>query len=61
MEGPVLEIPSTEGYEHYTETFVDKHNYVVNDYTSRLYKYGKDSKSISLNAYAAICPDFLLN
>lgn len=61
MEGPVLEIKNDNESEFYTETFVDKHNYVVNDYSSRLYKYGKDSKSISLNAYAAICPDFLLN
>ena len=35
---------------------------VVNDYESRLYKYEDGGKSyISTKAYAAICPDFLLN
>jgi hypothetical protein len=37
---------------------------VVNNYSDRLYEYkrvGKSNTSISKHAYAAICPDFLLN
>jgi len=35
---------------------------VINDYESRLYTYKNGGESsISSTAYAAICPDFLLN
>ncbi len=68
MEGPVIET----GGKYYTETFVtqgkDKSNgcLVTNNYEDRLYEYkytgeGSSENSISVNAYAAICPDFLLN
>ena len=68
MEGPVIET----GGKYYTETFVtqgkDKSSgcLVTNNYEDRLYEYkytgeGSSENSISVNAYAAICPDFLLN
>ena len=60
MEGPVISLKNS----FYTECFLNQNNqFVVNDYDDRLYKYVKtDSESsISTNAYAAICPDFLLN
>ena len=63
LEAPVIE--STEGY--FTECFVTQNSdkrEVSNDYDKRLYFYKNvknTTKSISGNAYAAICPDFLLN
>ena len=54
------------GREVGTKKTVEGGQLVVNDYEDRLYKYKftkeTDSENaISLNAYAAICPDFLLN
>ena len=47
------------------EKYIDGDRLVVNTYDSRLYKYkhkeGDPESSLSTNAYAAICPDFLLN
>lgn len=68
MEGPVIE----SGGKYYTETFVSQNKkesgsggrLVINNYEERLYEYrhNEDSENaISVNAYAAICPDFLLN
>ena len=34
---------------------------VTNDYNQRIYEFDQNSNSISKKAYAAICPDFLLN
>lgn len=72
MEGPVLEIKNNNKSEFYTETFVSQSKnsgggcLVTNNYENRLYKYQYTSQdnsenAISSNAYAAICPDFLLN
>ena len=65
LEAPVLEIKETNKIEYYTECFLNQYNQlVVNDYEDRLYKYknsNNSESSISSNAYAAICPDFLLN
>jgi len=73
LEGPVIKYKDGDDYSYVTECFVtqrysdDKESarLVSNDYNSRLYKYVNVSEnvvsSISKNAYAAICPDFLLN
>ena len=67
LKAPVLEV---NGKDHYTECFVSQNEdlEVTNDYIARKYKYQHDKNgntdsdnSISVNAYAAICPDFLLN
>lgn len=57
LEAPVLK---TGENEYKTECFVTNENLISNNYQSRLYKYS-DNSSISKHAYAAICPDFLLN
>lgn len=45
--------------------YIDGDRLIVNDYDERLYKYNHGEKdaegSISNHAYAAICPDFMLN
>ena len=61
LEAPVIKY----GNNYITECFVQKDDRLVtNDYNKRLYTYkdptGAES-GISTNAYAAICPDFLLN
>ena len=66
LKAPVLEV---NGADHYTECFVSQNEdrEVTNEYLARRYKYKHDKNnqdadnSISVNAYAAICPDFLLN
>ncbi len=65
LKAPILEI---NGNEHVTECFIEQNEgmEVSNDYVARLYKYKHNSpdendSSISKTAYAAICPDFLLN
>ena len=62
LEGPILEIKDKDNNKtHYQETFVTQEGqYVSNYYEDRLYKY-KGPNAISRNAYAGICPDFLLN
>ncbi len=57
LEAPVLKLGDND---FRTECFVTDSNLISNNYKSRLYKYSDDS-SISKHAYAAICPDFLLN
>ena len=50
--------------KYYTECFISKDRLIKNIYDERLYQYEKVNTSesaISTNAYAAICPDFLLN
>ena len=70
LEAPVLKIKENNTDNYYTESFLTQGtgNYsetrlIVNDYEARLKKYASDkvNKCISKNAYAAICPDFLLN
>ena len=76
LEAPVLEVKNGDTKsEYFTETFVeskikegsfDKNGtrLVTNSYEERLYKYkyvNSSENAISQNAYAAICPDFLLN
>ena len=64
LEAPVIEYkPDKNTTEYRTECFVSTQNGVVtNSYDSRLHIYNNDkSDAISENAYAAICPDFLLN
>ena len=65
LKAPVLEV---DGTYHYTECFVsqDDKREVTHDYITRRYQYKHDNNddsdnAISANAYAAICPDFLLN
>ena len=58
LEAPVIKI----GNEYQTECFVTQNDRLIrHDYKSRLYKYQNKTDNISKNAYAAICPDFLLN
>ena len=74
LQAPVIK---SKTKDYYTESFLsqvtekkwssDRGRYVPKDgrqlqnyYPNRLYKYINDEK-ISKNAYAAICPDFLLN
>jgi hypothetical protein len=45
----------------YTRTYLVGDREVSNNYSSRLYKYQRPKENISSHAYAAICPDFLLN
>ena len=67
MEGPVLEVTNGNDKEYYTESFVAQSSFdpgiLINTYSSRLYKYDRQKyrDAISKQAYAAICPDFLLN
>ena len=67
MEGPVLEVTNGNDKEYYTESFVAQSSFdpgiLINTYSSRLYKYNRQKyrDAISKQAYAAICPDFLLN
>lgn len=58
MDGPVIEFNGG-----ITECFVTKDRKVENAYLNRIYEYNLESggSNISENAYAAICPDFLLN
>ena len=63
LQAPIIKY-STNNYV--TELFLNKNNKeITNSYESRLYEYNsyaEDSENaISKNAYAAICPDFLLN
>ena len=70
LEAPVIQLSDKKTEDCYqtecfltqggSPTYPDK-KLVVNDYKSRLKKYKKDSTAISKNAYAGICPDFLLN
>ena len=64
LEAPVLKVNENGIDTYMCESFVDQDaeqdRIVLNDYNSRLYKY-TETESISKNAYAAICPDFLLN
>ena len=48
-------------FRTYTRTFTVGDRLVVNNYSERLYKYQHPEENISKHAYAAICPDFLLN
>ena len=48
-------------FRTYTRTFTVGDRLVVNNYSERLYKYQYPTENISKHAYAAICPDFLLN
>ena len=57
LNGPVIEFEN----DNLTECFVNSDRKVQNSYLGRLHKYKEGSDSISENAYAAICPDFLLN
>lgn len=59
LHTPILEVDG----EYKTECFLEqKSNQVTNSYEKRLYIYKKQGDSeISKHAYAAICPDFLLN
>lgn len=45
----------------YTRTYTIGDREVRNSYSERLYKYQRPKENISSYAYAAICPDFLLN
>jgi hypothetical protein len=49
------------GYKTYSRTYIIGGRELNNSYTERLYKYSKPKESISNYAYAAICPDFMLN
>ena len=70
LKAPVLEIKKDDKSEYITETFLGQ-SYTGNDrvltnvYYPRLYKYKNNEDEhespISEHAYAAICPDFLLN
>ena len=60
LESPVLKYEN----KYKTECFIGNDRLIKNDYEDRLYTYehtGDSENSISNNAYAAICPDFLLN
>jgi hypothetical protein len=75
LEAPVIKVKNGENYEYICESFVTQgtkstvedeeimsgESLVINDYNERLYKYKNENDSISKNAYAGICPDFLLN
>ena len=56
LKAPILKLKAGG----YTETFMDKNYQLTNDYESRMYQYSSSS-SFDSEAYAAICPDFLLN
>jgi len=62
MDGPVLEYYNDEDKQVLkTECFVSTNSRLVqNSYETRLYDYNV-TDGISKKAYAAICPDFLLN
>lgn len=45
----------------YTRTYLVGDRIVSNNYSERLYKYTRPKETLSSHAYAAICPDFLLN
>lgn len=67
LEAPVLKIDSKYKTECFRvqktsngEDLKNTEGQINNNYSKRLYTYKSDN-SISRNAYAAICPDFLLN
>lgn len=65
LETPVLETGSSNK-THYTECFIGNDRLIKHDYNSRLYKYSHENyddvdKAISSEAFAGICPDFVLN
>ena len=45
----------------YTRTYLVGDRIVSNSYSERLYEYSRPNETISKHAYAAICPDFMLN
>ena len=60
LQGPVIEYNGNHFFESFIEQ--DENRKVTNNYTNRLHQYENDELgSISKKAYAAICPDFLLN
>jgi len=66
LEAPILKVKESDKYNYYSESFLTQGSdsrKILNDYDSRLRKYDENniSKVISNHAYAAICPDFLLN
>ena len=67
LQAPILEENEGSNKTFYTECFVSQDTssiggrIISNDLNYRLYKYNKDSVSLSKTAYAAICPDFNLN
>lgn len=66
LEAPILRLNDEE---YQTECFLTQEGSTIykdkktitNNYESRIFKYDKESTAISKNAYAGICPDFLLN
>lgn len=56
LKAPILYTSS----KSITELFIDKNKKLTQSYQDRLYTYSSDNK-FDANAYAAICPDFLLN
>jgi hypothetical protein len=66
LETPILETGNSNNKEHFTECFVGNDGILRHDYTSRLYRYTHNDrndvdKAISSQAFAGICPDFVLN
>ena len=66
LETPILETGNSNNKEHFTECFIGNDGILRHDYTSRLYKYTHNDrndvdKAISSQAFAGICPDFVLN
>ncbi len=60
LEAPVIQ----KGEDYYTECFLSQQDReIVNSYALRRYTFKKNSgeSPVSETAYAAICPDFLLN
>lgn len=60
LKAPVLKV----GDLYQTESFITRKKTLTNDYNQRLYAYNGETSTenkISKHAYAAICPDFLLD
>lgn len=66
LQAPILQHSISGGPIYVTELFLSKDKEIVNSYSNRLHEYTNQTEdtsenAISRNAYAAICPDFLLN
>ena len=61
LEAPVISYGEGSNKKYITECFLSSNGLVTNNYQDRLYEYVSPKETLSDNAYAAICPDFLLN
>jgi len=67
LQAPCLKITTIKDgvstIEYKSESFIDNEYLLSDNYKNRLSKINDEdvNNSINFNAYAAICPDFLLN